>query len=99
MIYLIVHDDLLTRGSPRGPIKLTKCCEPFQKMRLRLEPCRIGLTPTHLFITDRSKSVLLLRFTFIQVISHYEKVHVGNDQEMVQSERNSHSINRGLGKN
>ena len=29
----------------------------------------------------------------------YEKVQVGNDQEMAQSERNSHSINRGVGKN
>ena len=26
------------------------------------------------------------------------KVQVGNDQEMVQSERNSHSINRAVGK-
>ena len=26
------------------------------------------------------------------------KVQVGNDQEMPQSERNSHSISRGLGK-
>ena len=28
-----------------------------------------------------------------------KKVQVGNDQEMVQSERNFHSINRGDGKN
>ena len=28
-------------------------------------------------------------------LSHYEKVLVGNDQEKVQSERNSHSKNRG----
>ena len=28
-----------------------------------------------------------------------KKVQVGNDQEMVISERNSHSINRGVGKN
>ena len=27
-----------------------------------------------------------------------KKVPVGNDQEMVQSERNCHSINRGVGK-
>ena len=27
------------------------------------------------------------------------KVQVGNDQEMAQSERNSHSVNRGVGKN
>ena len=29
----------------------------------------------------------------------FGKVQVGNDQEMVQSERNSHSINRGVAKN
>ena len=29
----------------------------------------------------------------------YNKVQVGNDQEMAQSERTSHSINRGVGKN
>ena len=29
----------------------------------------------------------------------YIKVQVGNDQEIVQSERNSHSINRGFGNN
>ena len=32
-------------------------------------------------------------------IQTHEKVKVGNDQEMPQSERNSHSINRGVGKN
>ena len=30
--------------------------------------------------------------------SPFKKVQVGNDQEMAQSERNSHSINRGVGK-
>ena len=29
----------------------------------------------------------------------FKKVQIGNDQEMVQSERNSHSSNRGIGKN
>ena len=29
---------------------------------------------------------------------YLKKVQIGNDQEMAQSERNSHSINRGLGK-
>ena len=28
----------------------------------------------------------------------FKKVQVGNDQEMAQSERNSHSTNRGVGK-
>ena len=37
----------------------------------------------------------------VTCICHREKkkVYVGNDQEMAQSERNSHSINRGVGKN
>ena len=35
-----------------------------------------------------------LLMTLLQV----EKVKIGNDQEMVQLERNSHSINRGVGK-
>ena len=30
---------------------------------------------------------------------HDKKVQVGNDQIIAQSERNSHSINRGVGKN
>ena len=29
----------------------------------------------------------------------FKNVQIGNDQEMTQSERNSHSINRGVGKN
>ena len=28
-----------------------------------------------------------------------KKVQVGNDEEMAQSKRNSHTINRGVGKN
>ena len=31
-------------------------------------------------------------------VSLYKKGTRGNDQEMAQSERNSHSINRGVGK-
>ena len=46
-----------------------------------------------------SFSVLFLFFLpiFHNVISYifYEKVQVGNDQEKAQSERNSHSENRG----
>ena len=32
-------------------------------------------------------------------IQRYKKVQVGNDQEMAQAERNSHSINQGVGIN
>ena len=31
------------------------------------------------------------------MLSMYKELHVGNDQEMAQSERNPHSINRGVG--
>ena len=31
-------------------------------------------------------------------LPHYKKLQVGNDQEIEQSERNSHSKNRGVGK-
>ena len=32
------------------------------------------------------------------IMQKYKKVEVGNDQEMAQSERNSHFKNRGVGK-
>ena len=41
-----------------------------------------------------SSSQTLYKF----VPSETEKVRIGNNQEMAQSERNSHSINRGVGK-
>ena len=54
---------------------------------------------------DLTKSVFAAKHTFIhdsrvlkQAIYH-TKVQVGNDQEKVQSERNSHSKNRGGGQN
>ena len=39
------------------------------------------------------------RWEIKSVDETFKKVQVGNDQEMAQSERNSHSINRGVGKN
>ena len=46
MIYSFVLNDLLTskRFTTRTE-QLTKCCEPPQKMRLRLWPCKTGLSP------------------------------------------------------
>ena len=46
MIYLFVLDDLLTsqRFNTRTE-ELTKCYEPLQKLRVRLWPCKTGLSP------------------------------------------------------
>ena len=46
MIYLFVLDDSLTskRFTSRTE-KLTKCNEPLQKLRVRLWPCKTGLSP------------------------------------------------------
>ena len=47
MIYLFIHDDSLTskRFTTRTE-QLTKCCEPLQKMRVRLGTCKTGLSPS-----------------------------------------------------
>ena len=46
MIYLFVLDDLLTswRFTKRTE-ELIKCYEPLQKLRVRLWPCKTGLSP------------------------------------------------------
>ena len=49
---------------------------------------------THLKKNHTSFSQTLYKF----VPSETEKVQIGNNQEMAHSERNSHSINRGVGK-
>ena len=48
------------------------------------------------FINISFKYMLLSSAKFL---NRERKVQVGNDQEMAQSERNSHSNNRGVGKN
>ena len=46
MIYLFVIDDSLTsKRFTMGIEQLTKCCEPLQKMRVRLGACKIDLNP------------------------------------------------------
>ena len=46
MIYLFVLDDSLTsqRLTSRTE-QLTKCFEPLRKLRVRLGPCKTGLSP------------------------------------------------------
>ena len=46
MIYLFVLDDSLTskRFTTRTE-ELTECCEPLQKLRVKLWPCKIDLSP------------------------------------------------------
>ena len=48
----------------------------------------------HISLND--KHILKIRDMFSSI--YFKKVQVGNDQEMAQSDRNSHSINRGVGK-
>ena len=49
----------------------------------------------------KEKRFYLEGIMFLESIKRYSLVQVGNgnDQEMAQSERNSHSTNRGVGKN
>ena len=54
----------------------------------------ICVNSTHLEKNHTSSSQTLYKF----VPSETEKIRKGKDQEMGQSERNSHSINRGVGK-
>ena len=51
MIYLFVLDDSLTsyRFTTRTE-ELTKCYEPLQKLRVRLWPCKIDLSPPVTFL-------------------------------------------------
>ena len=46
MIYLLVHDDSLTslRFTTRTE-QLTKCCDPLQKVWVRLGTCKIDFSP------------------------------------------------------
>ena len=45
MIYLFVLDDSLTRKRfTTRTERLTKCCEPLQKIRVRLGACKTGLS-------------------------------------------------------
>ena len=46
-----------------------------------------------------NENVLFSRINWmLSMIKIFKKVHVGNDQEMTQSERNFHSISQGVGK-
>ena len=46
MIYLLVLDDsLISYRYTKRTEELTKCYEPLQKLRVRLWPCKIDLSP------------------------------------------------------
>ena len=51
-----------------GPLILVRifrvyeCGEPLQIMRVRLGACKTGLSPPVIYITDRSKAMLLFWF-------------------------------------
>ena len=45
MIYLFVLDDSLTSWRLTRTEELTKCNEPLQKLRVRLWPCKIDVSP------------------------------------------------------
>ena len=46
MIYLFVpYDSLTSEGFTTRTEDLTKCYEPLQKLRVRLWPCKTGLSP------------------------------------------------------
>ena len=49
--------------------ELAKCYEPLQKLRVRLWPCKIDLSPpVTVCYTDRSKSILLWWFFLFYVL-------------------------------
>ena len=54
MIYLFVLDDSLTsqRFTTRTE-ELTKCYKPLQRLRVRLWPCKIDLSPPVIFVPRR----------------------------------------------
>ena len=56
------------------------------------------LVPMCVNITHLKKIIPVFHRRYKFVPSETEKVQIGNNQEMAQSERNSHSINRGVGK-
>ena len=63
MIYSFVLDDsLASKRFTTRTEQLTKCGEPLQKPRVRLGACKTGLSPPVIYITDRSKAILLLWF-------------------------------------
>ena len=73
MIHLFVLDNSLTsqRFNTRTE-QLTKCCEPLQKMRVRVGACKIDLSPPPhpklLYITDRSNAIFLLWFRLFYIL-------------------------------
>ena len=67
MIYLSVLDDSLTslRFTTRTE-QLTKCNEPLQKLRVRLWPCKTGLSPP---VTSNTKLLAGLTRFYMAITS------------------------------
>ena len=78
MTYLFVHDDSLTskRFTTRTE-QLTKCCEPLQKMRVRLGPCKTGFSsPVVLcYVADRSNHLFYVLETIFVMFEPYVRLH------------------------
>ena len=49
-------------------VELTNCCEPLQKLRMRLGTCKIDLSPPVFCVTDPSKAILLWWFLLFYVL-------------------------------
>ena len=85
MIYLFVHDDSLTRFTT-GTEQLTKCFEPLQKMRVRLGPCKTGLSsppPSVIlyyspFQCDDSVVVLIVGPSYTHILLEFQWVQIAH---------------------
>ena len=60
----------------------------------KMDPTSWGQKYKDIYITDRPYDDY-----WLTAEPTHKKVHVDNDQEMAQSERNFHAKNRGVGKN
>ena len=58
-----------------------------------------AMTNLDVKINRTGSKVTAFNLNTVERSEDIKKVQIGNDQEMAQSERNSHSINRGVGKN
>ena len=69
MIYLYVLENSLTSYifTTRAE-KLSKCCQPLQKLRIRLGTGKIDLSLPVIYITDRSRAILLWWFLLFYVL-------------------------------
>ena len=64
----LCNDHSLTKRFTTRTERLTKCFEPLQKLRVRLGTCKTGLSPSVIYITDRSKAIILWLFLLFYVL-------------------------------